>query len=438
MSLVVSPFHLHCCWRMTLLHLRAVCEEFSALFHSATFFTTPPGQPLYILHIYRLLIDLIGSYVFRSLIPHTRTHPLLMAAVQVYDSNIDAGVPHSGVKRLWNSRMRSASAEPSAACAASAAASTPRRSVAPSLASISGLTVTPSSREASQTRDEPAAARPFVAVVDSPGPRQPASAARLGRVKRSHTTSHRRTEAVPEVALDDVEATTTSFLLPPRKPETKLTVVFDLDETLVSNRHSTEAIPRPYYHAVLQGLRQKPEVEVVLWTASTKEVAVRVVSSLQDGDECCFDHLIPRDKMWFTEPTHTKDLRLLGRPMDSVIIVENSANCCKLNPQNAILVDDYHGQEKDAALVNVYYMIEAAIQLLQDGYSVGTSLRTLAKEQLLCDWSHIELPDIWKRAPIWSIAPHKVPAFGKFVKAKTTETHDIFLYILKRNSLYGD
>lgn len=344
-----------------------------------------------------------------------------MAAVLAFDSQVAASgnVQHTGVKRLWNSRMRAASLEPSAALSLS----TPRCSAAPSVSSASGLTVTPSSREPSAAppghcgEEKRSSSMPRDILADSPGPRPPPLKVRRG-VNRSHSSSHLRAEGRGGAEGD---LSPTHHILPPRLPSTKLTVVFDLDETLVSNRHSSEAIPRPYYHAVLQGLSQKPEVEVVLWTASTKEVVNQVLSSLEDEESSsCFQHVIPRDKKWFTEPTHTKDLRLLGRPMDRIIIVENSPNCCKLNPQNAILVDDYHGQEEDAALVNVYYMIEAVIQLINDGYSVSTSLRTLAKEQLLCDWFQMDLPDIWKSAPLWSFAPEKIPAFGKFIKAKTS------------------
>lgn len=336
-----------------------------------------------------------------------------MTAVQMYEMRGEESTS-SGVKRLWNSRMRAASAEPRAAsiCSVSVTASsrTPSRGAAPSLSSISGLTVSTPSREASQYRsDSPSSEATVGGLIDSPRPREPI----LIVTKRSHTSHHRAGSPTPQLP-------PSPLLLPPRKPHMNLTVVFDLDETLVSNRHSAEAIPRPYYHAVLEGLRKKKDVELVLWTASTRDVTEKVISSLQDGDVCYFDHIICRDKQWFTEPTHTKNLRLLGRRLDTVVIVENSANCCKLNPQNAILVADYHGNDEDASLVNVYYMIEAVIHLLESGYSVSTALRTLAKEQLLCEWHDMELPEVWKRAPIWKIAPHKIPAYGKFVKSKTT------------------
>lgn len=330
-----------------------------------------------------------------------------MAALQVIDPCINDRIDnHRASKRVWaDRRMRSASADVGDVSEV-AAASESRYTT--SFSSAAGLTPA-SSREPS--KDSTASTRRSSSLVrlgDSPAARNPI------KVKRSMTPS-------ASVSPSPVNPSPV-FLLPPRKSGVKLTVVFDLDETLVSNRHTPALIARPYCHAVLHGMSQKEDVEVVLWTASTKDVALKVVAELQEmGSTCCFHHIIGRDKQWFSEPTHTKDLRLLGRPMDRVLIVENSVNCCKLNPHNAILVDDFHGkQDDDAALVNVYYMIEAVLQLIYDGYSVGTSLRTLAKEKLLCNWLHLELPDVWKRACLLNIERHKLPPFGKFIKSKST------------------
>lgn len=347
-----------------------------------------------------------------------------------------------GVKRLWNSRLRAASAEPSScssintisiSSSCSRSLSAPRGSKEPSTASTCGLTDASSvSRDASESwrlvsEEREGSVALCATTLSAQTAEVPVlSTPRLNKVlvhsKRTHITVHHRSgkEFSPEPR-PVVSSPAPEFLLPPKTQQTTLTVVLDLDETLVYNRHSSEAFPRPYLHAVLHGLRDKPDVEVVLWTASTKEVATRVIAGLHEGGEkCCFDHIISRDKLWFTEPMHTKDLQLLGRPMDKILIVENSVNCCKLNRLNSILVDDYHGQQEDSSLVNVYYMIEAIIQLINAGHSVGASLRVLAKENLLCGWKQYELPSIWKRAPLWTLSPNKRPPFGKFVKAKNT------------------
>ena len=134
------------------------------------------------------------------------------------------------------------------------------------------------------------------------------------------------------------------FLLPPQsdRHSGKLTVVFDLDETLVSNRRPglSSATPRHYLMHMFHILREL--AEIVLWTASTEETGKHVLHQIDPKGEF-FHHIIYRNSDWFTEGTHTKDLTLLGRSMDKVIIVENTPNCCKFNQQNAIMVEDFTG-----------------------------------------------------------------------------------------------
>ena len=134
------------------------------------------------------------------------------------------------------------------------------------------------------------------------------------------------------------------LLLPPQGSEHrgKMTVVFDLDETLVSNRRpgASPAIQRHYLKhmcRLLEGL-----VEVVLWTASTEETGRPVVDQI-DPKGTFFHHVVFRSAKWFSSVTHTKDLTLLGRDMERVVIIENTPNCCKLNPQNALMVEDFRG-----------------------------------------------------------------------------------------------
>ena len=56
-----------------------------------------------------------------------------------------------------------------------------------------------------------------------------------------------------------------------------------------------------------------------------------------------FHDVIFRNDAWFTEPYHAKDLRLLGRNMDRVVIFDNAPNCCKINKAHSVLVEDFTG-----------------------------------------------------------------------------------------------
>eukprot|EP00754_Rhynchopus_humris_P006957 Rhum_TRINITY_DN13283_c0_g1::Rhum_TRINITY_DN13283_c0_g1_i4::g.58708::m.58708/K15731/CTDSP; carboxy-terminal domain RNA polymerase II polypeptide A small phosphatase len=171
---------------------------------------------------------------------------------------------------------------------------------------------------------------------------------------------------------------TSHLLLPPQAAEHrgKMTVVFDLDETLVSNRRpgASPAIQRHYLKhmcRLLEGL-----VEVVLWTASTEETGRPVVEQI-DPKGTFFHHVVFRSAKWFSSATHTKDLTLLGRDMERVIIIENTPNCCKLNPQNALMVEDFRGDlsQPDRTLLNVATILRGAVESGKKGISVTRFLK---------------------------------------------------------------
>lgn len=212
------------------------------------------------------------------------------------------------------------------------------------------------------------------------------------------------------------------YLLQEVETRPHLTVVLDLDETLVSNRRAdlSYAILRPYVLHVLHALRHMKNLEIVLWTASTRETGAPVVDQLQEGG-IIFDDVIYRNDMWFTEPVHTKDLRLLGRDTDRVVVFDNAPNCCKLNPHNAVLVEDFMGSrhENDAALVNVYYIVEYLLKHAGEGLSVKESMKLLVEEGHLCRTVEYTLPEAWQRANLRDIPPLRIPPHGKFVRAHT-------------------
>jgi len=132
-------------------------------------------------------------------------------------------------------------------------------------------------------------------------------------------------------------------LLPPKTSPHEYTVVFDLDETLVSNRMAgfRPAIKRPHLEPLLRSLQGK--AEIVLWTASIESVGKPVLRQIDPNGEF-FHHAIYRDPAWFQERPnipHYKDLRLLGRELPKVIIVENNPFSVRLQKRNAVLVPDF-------------------------------------------------------------------------------------------------
>ena len=134
----------------------------------------------------------------------------------------------------------------------------------------------------------------------------------------------------------------------------KLVVVLDLDETLVRFREGPVHW-RPHFDIFLDSI--KHFCEVVLWTASTRRCASRIMGSLDpEGDR--LHHHIYRNDIWFQGVPYTKDLTLLGRNMDRVLIIENTAQCVIRNPGNALLVEDYiEPNDSDLHLKAVHHII---------------------------------------------------------------------------------
>ena len=75
-------------------------------------------------------------------------------------------------------------------------------------------------------------------------------------------------------------------------------------------------------------------------TAGTREYALDVIRIIDTV--CAVQHCIYRHPMWWSGDTGcAKDLRMLGRPMDRVILVDNTPSVFTLNPRNSLLVTDF-------------------------------------------------------------------------------------------------
>lgn len=192
-----------------------------------------------------------------------------------------------------------------------------------------------------------------------------------------------------------------------------VTIVFDLDETLVNNR-GEKPVFRPYAMEVLKKLRGShphpvyskdetrddspneskteenkkqvsevpPEttlrVELVLWTASIEKLA-KPVLHLMDPSGVIFDQAIYLDEEWLGRLRRfrsTKALDWLGRDMDRVVIVENCSYNIH-NRRNGILVKDFWGKKhesKDRVLLQVLEMLEEWMKQVQAKLHAGPQL----------------------------------------------------------------
>lgn len=114
------------------------------------------------------------------------------------------------------------------------------------------------------------------------------------------------------------------------------TIVLDLDETVVYARDGP-LYARAHLRELL--LCMHAYAEVVVWTAGEREYAKAVLEEI--NVDHVIQHLIYRHKKWFDEEDYTKDLRMLGRDVRYVLIIENTPDCVRQNPMNGIIVEDY-------------------------------------------------------------------------------------------------
>ncbi|KPI90252.1 hypothetical protein ABL78_0634 [Leptomonas seymouri] len=116
----------------------------------------------------------------------------------------------------------------------------------------------------------------------------------------------------------------------------KYTVVFDLDETVVYARDGP-LYARAYLKDLLRSI--KDDFEVIVWTAGERDYAKCILEEI--NEDHIIEHLVYRHKKWFNEEDYTKDLRQLGRDLNYTIMIENTPDCVRANPQNGIIVEDF-------------------------------------------------------------------------------------------------
>ncbi|KAL7697214.1 nuclear lim interactor-interacting factor [Lotmaria passim] len=132
------------------------------------------------------------------------------------------------------------------------------------------------------------------------------------------------------------------YLVPPKPTEiqSRLTVVLDLDETLIYARQGPLYV-RPGMDKLMRFLAD--HCETIVWTSSKHRYADAVIAQIDPVGAVC--HTVYRHRRWFNGTSATKELRLLGRDLASTIIVENTPDCCRGYEKNAVLVEDYEGGE---------------------------------------------------------------------------------------------
>ncbi|KAG5494122.1 hypothetical protein JKF63_01957 [Porcisia hertigi] len=151
------------------------------------------------------------------------------------------------------------------------------------------------------------------------------------------------------------------------------TIVFDLDETLVSARYGPIHL-RPHVGELLRSLHRLP-VEIIVWTAGTAHYVNPILQSI--GHACgrrqWFHHVISRHKRWYRDTnTSVKDLSQLGRPLDRLVMVENNPVSALPQPSMCVLLEDYLGPNPaDESLLVLRELFERLVVRYARGLSTA-------------------------------------------------------------------
>jgi len=165
-------------------------------------------------------------------------------------------------------------------------------------------------------------------------------------------------------------------LLPPVSfnMRNRVCLVLDLDETLVhasftpvdhfdftfpifikGKEYQMYVRKRPFMEEFLAAVAQK--FEVVVFTASMSEYASEVLD-LIDPTGVLIHHRLFRQHCTNTNGLFIKDLGLLGRPLERVVIVDNSPTAFLWHPHNAIQCTSWFDDACDSELREIIPLLD--------------------------------------------------------------------------------
>ncbi|EUD65005.1 hypothetical protein C922_04633 [Plasmodium inui San Antonio 1] len=179
---------------------------------------------------------------------------------------------------------------------------------------------------------------------------------------------------------------TREFLLGEQREEERgrKTIVLDLDETLVHSTLGGERYNSFRIHIELGDGRCviyhffkeiSKHYEVVIFTASLPKYANAVIDKL-DKDNICAYRLF-RESCTFWNNNYVKDLKILGRDLNNVVIIDNSTFVHKFCEDNCILIKSWFDDPTDKEL----YKLIPFLKKLSKKKSVIRELRKYNKKK---------------------------------------------------------
>ena len=159
-------------------------------------------------------------------------------------------------------------------------------------------------------------------------------------------------------------------------PSKHLTLVLDLDETLMSfiyiNNESKEGLLRirPYLYNFLNLVKEY--YEIIIFTAATQNYADPILDNIEVRRGKYFNYRLYREHCSIINNDFIKDISLIGRDLSKVIIVDNMQQNFKLQKENGILISSFWGEDdNDKVLLQLgRILVSIAIDMVEAKYNL--------------------------------------------------------------------
>ncbi|CAA9986381.1 mitochondrial import inner membrane translocase subunit TIM50, putative [Plasmodium knowlesi strain H] len=140
-------------------------------------------------------------------------------------------------------------------------------------------------------------------------------------------------------------------------PENLPTLVIDLNYVIAKLEYDRKSgwrvLKRPYADMFFKELSSF--YEIVIWSEDNFPVAQEVISKWGIPAIGC----LHRDQCSKKRGYYVKDLKRLGRNLDRVVIIDHDAHAFMLQPENGILIKEFHGDVNDKEILSLIDLLKS-------------------------------------------------------------------------------
>ncbi|KAH9686794.1 FCP1 domain-containing protein [Citrus sinensis] len=174
--------------------------------------------------------------------------------------------------------------------------------------------------------------------------------------------------------LSDMDPDLLPALVPKETERKRVTLVLDLDETLVHSstepcddadftfqvffnmkEHTVYVRQRPFLRTFLERVAEM--FEIIVFTASESVYAEKLLDIL-DPDRMLIARRAYRESCIFSDGSYAKDLTILGVDLARIAIIDNSPQVFRLQLDNGIPIESWFDDPSDCALISLLPFLE--------------------------------------------------------------------------------